>query len=100
MLTPTFSREIPGRSSFDDPQRNLEVVRRFPFATISKLFGGDADYDFTALDQPMPHPVHGRNHFVCVLNPSDSTFDELKPLFNEAYAIAVKRGGARNQPDR
>ena len=114
-----------------DPQRNLEVARRFPFATIvtrdygdfdnaskldrpgifrlnigvsketySKLFGGDAEYDFTALDQLMPHPVYGRNHFVCVLNPSDSTFEELKPLLKEAYEIAVKRSGPRNQPDR
>jgi hypothetical protein len=68
--------------------------------TYGKLFDGDAEYDFTALDQLMPHPVYGRNHFVCVLNPSDSTFDELKPLLKEAYEIAVKRGGPRNQPDR
>jgi hypothetical protein len=68
--------------------------------TYAKLFGGDAEYDFTALDQLVPHPVYGRNHFVCVLNPSDSTFDELKPLLKEAYEIAVKRGGPRNQPDR
>jgi len=33
----------------------------------------------------------GGNHFVCVLNPSDSTFDSIKPLLEEAYGIAVKR---------
>ena len=32
------------------------------------------DYDFTALDQVMPHPVYGRMYWVCVLNPSDETF--------------------------
>ena len=28
----------------------------------------------------MPHPVYGPNHWVCVLNPSDTTFENLKPL--------------------
>ncbi|HET9410749.1 MAG TPA: DUF6194 family protein [Candidatus Dormibacteraeota bacterium] len=64
--------------------------------TFAKLFGGDGDYDFTALDVLMPHPVYRRNHFVCVLNPSDSTFDALRPLLKEAYEIAVKRTGPRS----
>lgn len=45
----------------------------------------------------MPHPVYGRNHFVCVLNPSDSTFDEVRPLFKEAYEIAAKRARPRTK---
>src|SRR5579884_2015263 len=28
-----------------------------------------SNYDFTALDQIMPHPVYGRMLWVCVLNP-------------------------------
>ena len=39
----------------------------------------------------MPHPVYRRNHWVCVLNPSEKTFEKLKPLLAEAYAIAVRR---------
>ena len=39
----------------------------------------------------MPHPIYRRNHWVCVVNPSSGTFDRLKPLLAEAYAIAVKR---------
>jgi len=105
-----------------DPERNLDDVRRFPFATIvtkdygdfdnasnldrpgvfrlnigvsketfRKLFGDEGPHDFTALDRLMPHPVYGRNHFVCVLNPSQSTFESIKPLLEEAYAIARKR---------
>ncbi len=63
--------------------------------TFAKLFAAEADHDFTALDRLMPHPVYARNHFVCVLNPSDSTFDEIKPLLQEAYEIAVRRAGPR-----
>jgi uncharacterized protein DUF6194 len=105
-----------------DPDRNLDEVRRFPFATIvtkdygdfdnaskldrpdvfrlnigvskktfAKLFVNVSEHDFTTLDRLMPHPVYGRNHFVCVLNPSEPTFESTKPLLAEAYAIAVNR---------
>ena len=36
--------------------------------------GVEGGYDFTALDQLMPHPVYGRQYWVCVLNPSAATF--------------------------
>ena len=39
----------------------------------------------------MPHPVYGRNHRVCVLNPSEATFEALQPLLREAYGRAVQR---------
>jgi Family of unknown function (DUF6194) len=61
--------------------------------TYQSLFGEDAEgrHDFTALDRLVPHPVYGRNHWVCVLNPSDATFESLQPLLAEAYDIVVKR---------
>ena len=64
-------------------------------ATYSSLFGGEGEHDFSELDRLLPHPVYGANHWVCVLNPSDSTFHELAPLLSEAYEIAVRR--ARNR---
>jgi hypothetical protein len=49
-------------------------------------------YDFTTLDQVMPHPVYGRMLWVCVLNPSNETFEtEVRPLLVEAYNLAVSR---------
>src|SRR5215212_11395187 len=43
------------------------------------------DYDFTALDHVMPHPVYGRMYWVCVLNPSEETFEtKVRPLLAEA----------------
>ena len=59
--------------------------------TFASLFDADAAHDFTALDQLMPHPVYGRNHWVCVLNPNEATFEELKPLLQEAYRRSVER---------
>lgn len=51
-----------------------------------------SDYDFTALDQVMPHPVYGRMYWVCVLNPSDETFaTDVRPLLAEAYERAVSK---------
>lgn len=50
-----------------------------------------AEIDFTVLDQLLPHPVYGRAHWVCVLNPSEATFATLQPLLAEAYQRAVAR---------
>ena len=63
--------------------------------TFAKLFGAEDEHDFTQLDRLKPHPVYGPNHFVCVLNPGDTTFETVKPLLREAYEIAVKRAQQR-----
>jgi len=62
--------------------------------------GTDAEWDFTALDTVMPHPVYGRQHWLCVLNPSESTFASIQPDLEEAYRIdrdrsLRKRAGTR-----
>lgn len=52
----------------------------------------DSDYDFTALDQVMPHPVYGRMYWLCILNPGDETFEtKVRPLIAEAYEMAVSK---------
>ncbi len=57
---------------------------------------GGHDYDFTALDQLMPHPVYGRMYWVCVLNPSDGTFETVvRPLLAEAYDRDVSKYAKR-----
>ncbi len=59
--------------------------------TFDGLFGTGDERDFTALDTLMPHPVYGSYHWVSVLNPSEATFETLKPLLREAYQRAVRR---------
>jgi Family of unknown function (DUF6194) len=77
---------------------NIGVTKQ----TFESLFGSptaasdtdEADpgnYDFAALDQLLPHPVYGRYFFVCVLNPTEQTFESLKPLLAEAYGISLSR---------
>jgi Family of unknown function (DUF6194) len=51
----------------------------------------DAPYDFTAVDQIMPHPVCAPQYWICALNPSDATFEKLRPPLTGAYQIAVRR---------
>jgi hypothetical protein len=65
-----------------------------PSGRNSAAESGDTshDYDFTTLDQLMPHPVYGRMLWVCVLNPSDETFEtNVRPLLTEAYEMAVNK---------
>ena len=66
--------------------------------TYAKLFGDEGEHDFAVLDKLIPHPVYGRNHWVSVLNPSESTFESIKPLLHEAHAIAMKRVERRKTP--
>jgi hypothetical protein len=72
-------------------------------ATYQSLFGPqparpaadgevEPEHDFTALDQLMPHPVYGRMYWVCILNPSEATFQTVvQPLLAEAYKLDVAR---------
>jgi Family of unknown function (DUF6194) len=55
--------------------------------------GGAADsgYDFTALDQLMPHPLYGSMYWICVLNPRIETFQTVKPLLAEAYELSARK---------
>ena len=82
--------EFDRASNLDRPsvfRLNIGVGKK----TYASLFPDDSKHDFTALDRLLPHPVYGKNHWVCVLNPSDSTFRSLRPLLAEAYSIAVGR---------
>jgi hypothetical protein len=53
----------------------------------------DTDHDFTVLDRLLPHPIYAAMGWVCILNPSDSTWEQLKPMLAEAYEQAKARVG-------
>ena len=67
--------------------------------TFQSLFGTSnvdlSAYDFTALDTIMPHPDYAAQSWICVLNPSETTFQTLQPLLSEAYELAIKRATRR-----
>lgn len=87
--------EFDNKSNLNRPgvfRLNIGVSKE----TFAKLFDPSVAHDFTTLDRLMPHPEYGPNHFLCVLNPSDATFEAVKPLLREAYEIAVRRAAPRN----
>jgi hypothetical protein len=69
--------------------------------TFQSLFGTakvDAStYDFSALDVIMPHPHYAQQHFICVLSPSEATFERIRPLLAEAHDISVRRYTSQNK---
>ena len=69
--------------------------------TFQSLFGTDEvnvnDYDFTALDVIMPHPEYAQYHFICVLSPSEETFERVRSLLADAYDIAARRFASQNK---
>src|SRR5215216_1281255 len=59
--------------------------------TFQSLFGTDkidsSSYDSTVLDVIMPHPHYAQQNFVCVLSPSEATFERIREMLAEAYDI-------------
>ncbi len=79
---------------------NIGVSRE----TFESLFGPAnrldlSKYDFTALDVIMPHPDYARQHFICVLSPSDATFEKMRGYLAEAYDIAAQKFARRNKEE-
>jgi len=69
--------------------------------TFQALFGtakvNVTRYDFTALDVIMPHPDYAQQYYICVLSPSEATFERIRLLLAEAYDIAARRYARRNK---
>ena len=77
---------------------NIGVKR----ATYQELFGLqpifakdggiiDTGYDYTTLGTLMPHPIYAPMSWVCILNPSEATFQTVVPLLTEAYEQDVEK---------
>lgn len=59
--------------------------------------GADGGHDFAALDRLMPHPTYAAQCWVCILNPSDDTFErQVRPLLARAYELATARHTRRH----
>ena len=85
-------------SNLDRPgvyRLNIGVSRE----TFRSLFGTSkinvSDYNFTTFDTIMPHPDYSSQYFLCVLSPSEATFEKIRPLLAEAYDVAMKRYNRR-----
>ena len=61
--------------------------------TFARLFGA-----LPKRPTLLPHPVYAWMGWVCVLNPSEGTFEALKPYISEAYAFAQEKFKKRKLP--
>lgn len=50
----------------------------------------DLGIDFTKEDIIQPHPTYGSLYWICVVNPSDKTFEKLKQYLQISYDKIVK----------
>jgi len=48
-------------------------------------------YDFSVINEIIPHPVYGWMNWVCVINPTNRTFEKLVSLIDEGYKLALKK---------
>ncbi len=51
----------------------------------------DMEYDFSQIDRLLPHPIYAWMSWICVLSPSEQTFEKLKPLIAEGYEHAKEK---------
>lgn len=100
LMTNDLNDTFSNLSRPDAYRLNIGVSRQ----TFHALFGdqpqesadGTSPYDFTAFDRVMPHPVYGKMYWVCIVNPSPTTFqDVIRPLLDEAYARDVAKHAKR-----
>jgi len=68
---------------------NIGVSRE----TFKSLLGDDdsENVDYAVLDVFLPHPHYAKQHFVCILNPSQENVEITKKLIVEAHSIAASR---------
>ena len=73
--------------------RKTTFIEKFDFIPKRPVKGCivDMNYDFSATDKILPHPVYAWMGWICSLNPSEKTFEELKPLIQEAYDYAKEK---------
>lgn len=55
------------------------------------FFDSKTEWDYTALNQFMPHPDYAAQHYICVLNPEGNALTDTFKFIDEAYLIAKSR---------
>jgi hypothetical protein len=102
-VTLATSDEFDGASGLGRPgvfRLNVGVSKQ-TFGTLfgAPASGGVSEYDYTALDRIMPHPVYGKMYWVCMLNPSAETFETVRGLLAEAYEAGMRQRARRAAPN-
>lgn len=87
-----LSRPSVFRLNIGISKQTYQALFSAPAAPSDEHSGSARSFDFTSLDQVMPHPIYGRQYWVCVLNPAETTFERVvRPLLAEAYQRDVDK---------
>jgi len=95
------TKDYPGFDTASDLDRpgvfrlNLAVGRDrftelFGFSP-AEFAGRQTEFDFTALDRVVPHPVYARQAWISVLVPGAGSVEQVKQLIGHAYERARGR---------
>lgn len=89
----------PGVFRLNVGVRHATYRERFGPQPKNPAAGGvvDTGHDFAKLDELMPHPSYAPQSWLCVVQPSAATFEQVKPLLREAYDMAVEREEKRQR---
>jgi hypothetical protein len=70
--------------------------------TFDSLFGAPIaeDIDYSVLNTFLPHPHYAKQHYICILNPSQENEERTKQLIVEAHSIAASRLLKRSRRQR
>lgn len=85
-----LDREGVFRLNFGPGRKPFEKIFGPPPARPAKGGVIEGPWDFTHADTLMPHPVYGWMSWMCMLNPSEKSFREIRPLIKEAYGRALQ----------
>jgi len=51
----------------------------------------ESDFNFEELDIITPHPIYGWTSWICILNSSKESFDDIKDFIEESYNLAIEK---------
>lgn len=86
-----LTENVPYFTTLETADGGFRLSLGLAKATFQSLFAETEGSDATTSDVLGPHPVYGRQYWAAVLNPSAATFATLRPMLDEAYALALAR---------
>lgn len=51
----------------------------------------DTGFDYALVDTVIPHPIYASQHWVCVVNPGEATWETVQTLLAEAHRFAARK---------
>ena len=86
-----LNRENVFRFSIGISKQSFQNLFNTKFKRPTK--GGiiESDFDFKKLDLITPHPIYGWMNWICILNPSKESFNNMKDFLDESYNLAIRK---------